>query len=245
MSALAYLVSDLHLDPSHPEMTETFLRFLSGQARDAERLYLLGDIFEAWIGDDANTELMSRVARALREVSESGTKVFFMHGNRDFLLGKSYADRCGMALLPDPVVHDLGTPTVLSHGDFMCTDDVAYQAFRAKSRTKEWQAKILGMPLFVRRAIAAYGRWKSKRHQRSQMGIGMIGDVVEGEVLKLFASSSTRRMIHGHTHRPGEHHHRGDTSGVLLRIVLADWRGAEGEALRIAHDGSFERAALR
>lgn len=233
-----YFISDMHLEEGKPALIEILLRFLRGPARSASALYILGDAFEVWIGDDHRTRLSGLVAEELRAVAASGVPVYFMHGNRDFLLGEQYAKSAGMVLLEDPTVREIGgVPTLLSHGDVWCTDDVAYTRFRAKSRTPAWQKKILSMPLFVRKALSAYARWKSMRHNRSNMTM-QIGDVVSSEVDKAFAESGVRRIIHGHTHRPMVHRSEGRE-----RVVIADWRSA-GEAVKVNADGSIERERL-
>ncbi len=141
-------ISDLHLEESRPDITAAFLAFLKDKAHGVERLYILGDFFEAWIGDDERTPLQEQVAAALREVNASGTEIFLMHGNRDFLIGQDYCERAGATLLDDPTVVDLyGTPTLLMHGDSLCTADVEYQKFRANMRNPQWQQMILQRPL--------------------------------------------------------------------------------------------------
>src|SRR5690606_3568033 len=156
-------VSDLHLDAARPEATEAFLRFLREQAPGCNALYILGDLFEAWVGDDDPSPEGTRVAAGLRALRASGVPVSFMHGNRDFLLGRDYADRAGMTLLPDPAVVMLdGRPVLLMHGDTLCTDDVAYQAFRAQTRDRAWQGQFLRQPLDARLAFARDARAASQ-----------------------------------------------------------------------------------
>ena len=141
-------ISDLHLDPERPEITALFGHFLDGEARSADALYILGDLFEAWVGDDDPSEAGAMVAQKLHALSASGVPVFFIRGNRDFLLGTGYAARCGMTVLDDPTIIDLyGTPTLLLHGDLLCSDDTAYQQFRAQTRDPHWQAQFLAQPL--------------------------------------------------------------------------------------------------
>ena len=137
------LISDLHLDPERPQITDLFARFLAGDARGADALYILGDLFEAWVGDDDPSDTGAFVASGLRALSDAGTPVYFIRGNRDFLLGEDYARRAGIAILPDPAVVVLyGKPALLMHGDTLCTDDVAYQAFRAQTRNPQWLSLI-------------------------------------------------------------------------------------------------------
>jgi len=233
-------ISDLHLDPSRPALTDILLRFLAGPARRADALYVLGDLFEAWVGDDGADALADEVAAGLRALADSGVPIAFIHGNRDFLLGADYAARCGMRRLPDPSVIDLyGQPTLLAHGDQLCTDDAAYQAFRRQVRDPDWQAGFLAQPLAARRAYAAQARAASAAHQRGLADD--IGDVNGGAVEALFASTGIDLLIHGHTHRPGEHVLDVDGRGCR-RIVLADWRDT-GEALAIDPEG-LSRIAL-
>ena len=243
----AFLLSDLHLEPGKPNLTEILVRFLRGPARTAEAIYLLGDIFEVWIGDDDPSPLPARIAAELRGVAESGTKVFFMHGNRDFLLRKAYADKAGMELLEDPSVVVLGGQrTILGHGDRYCLDDIAYQAFRKKSRDPSWQAMVLGWPLWRRRLTARVARYLSKRNYRKKLkqtgDATQIADVSIPAITSEFERLDANRMIHGHTHRPAVHVHRGEGRD-RERIVLADWRES-GEALEVRDDGTFQRHVL-
>ncbi len=148
-------ISDLHLEESRPDITEAFLGFLDGTASGVDQLYILGDFFEAWIGDDERTPLQEQIAAALRRLIDSGTGIFLMHGNRDFLIGEDFCERAGATLLDDPTVIDLhGTPTLLLHGDSLCTADVEYQKFRANMRNPQWQQMILQRPLEDRQQMA-------------------------------------------------------------------------------------------
>ena len=152
-------ISDLHLDAARPQITRLFGEFVDTQARGAEALYVLGDLFEAWVGDDDPAETGAFVAQRLKALADSGVPVFFIRGNRDFLLGDAYARRAGMTLLPDPAVLNLhGTPTLLMHGDLLCTDDIAYQQFRTRTRDPRWQAQFLSQPLPARMAFAQQAR---------------------------------------------------------------------------------------
>lgn len=230
-------VSDLHLDPSRPAITELFGGFLDGEARRADALYILGDLFEAWVGDDDPAETGAFVAGRLRALVDAGVPVSFIRGNRDFLLGADYARRCGMRLLPDPavvVVH--GEPTLLLHGDLLCTDDVAYQQFRAQTRDPAWQARFLAQPLQARLAFAAQARAASQARHGELQASGMaeaITDVAPATVQAWFARYGVRRMIHGHTHRPAVH----DEGHGHTRIVLGDWY-EQGSVLRVDADGA-------
>lgn len=242
-----YLLSDLHLENDKPNLTEIFVRFLRGPARQATAVYLLGDIFEVWIGDDDPSPLVTRIASEIRAVADAGVSVYFMHGNRDFLLRRAYADRAGMQLLEDPTVVTLGgIRTILAHGDLYCTDDLPYQAFRKKSRSPQWQAKVLGWSLWRRRLTAKLARYLSKRrYQKKVRETGnavQIGDVTQEAILQSFREHDVPRLIHGHTHRPAEHAVDFGT-GRGQRIVLSDWRET-GEALEVRDDGLFIRHVL-
>lgn len=227
-------ISDLHLDASRPEVTELFLQFLAGEARDAEALYILGDLFEAWLGDDDPDPHHARVAEAVAELSGSGVPVRFLVGNRDFLLGEDYARRAGMELLTEPVRLDLhGTPTVLLHGDVLCTDDTEYQTFRLMVRDADWQKNFLSRPLDERRMMAAQARERSRT--RGQSLDEEIMDVNADAVARAFRTHDVPRMIHGHTHRP--HIHRIEVDGKPCeRIVLGDWY-EQGSVLRVGAGG--------
>ena len=224
-------VSDLHLDPARPQITRLFEHFLAGEARAAEAVYILGDLFEAWIGDDDDRELPARVVRALRALVSTGVPTFFIAGNRDFLLGADYAARAGMRLLPDASVHTIaGVPTLLMHGDALCTDDHAYLAFRDQVRAPEWQRQFLAQALDARRAFAAQARAGSRAHTRDTPEVLM--DVNVEAVASAMRKAGVRRLIHGHTHRPAVHHFMLGTQPVE-RIVLGDWY-AQGSRLRVA-----------
>jgi UDP-2,3-diacylglucosamine hydrolase len=228
-------IADLHLDDSRPEITRLFEDFLaSDEARSADAVYILGDLVEAWIGDDDDAELPSRIARATKALSDHGVPVYFMVGNRDFLLGQAFAERAGFSLLEDGTVHELyGRPTLLMHGDVLCTDDIAYQAVRKQVRTPEWQAQILAMPLEARRAFAAKARADSKAHTGATMETIM--DVNADATADAMRKAGVSRLIHGHTHRPFIH--RFDLDGQTAeRIVLGDWY-EHGSVLRVSPEG--------
>lgn len=226
-------VSDLHLTDHRPHITALFGRFLDGQARQADALYILGDLFEAWVGDDDPSEAGAFVADRLRALSDAGVPVFFIRGNRDFLLGQDYADRCGMTLLDDPTVVDVhGTPTLLLHGDLLCTDDAAYQSFRAQTRDPRWQAQFLAQPLAARLTFAAQARAASQARYGELVATGVaeaISDVAPATVQDWFERFGVQRMIHGHTHRPAIH----DEGHGRTRIVLGDWY-EQGSVLRVS-----------
>jgi len=237
-------VSDLHLDGARPGIVGLFRDFLRDDAAQADALYVLGDLFEYWVGDDDPQAVAVEVADGLSALARSGVPVFFLRGNRDFLLGAEFAARCGMRILPDPCVIDLyGRPTLLMHGDLMCTDDSVYQAFRRESRDPAWQAAMLAQPLQVRIALAHRARAASIAHQqavRPQDGDPNaikedITDVSQATVEATFARYGIATMIHGHTHRPAIHKLTvGEQSRT--RIVLGDWY-EHGSVLRVDADG--------
>lgn len=232
-------LSDLHLEDARPGALEWLLGFLSGPARSAEAVYILGDLFEFWIGDDAISETARTVARATRRLSEGGVPVGFIHGNRDFLLGANYAARAGLDLLPETRRVDLyGTPTLLLHGDTLCTDDVEYQAIRAQTRDPEWQRRVLAMSVEERLALARSARDASMAHTGS--AAPAIMDVNDAAVRAAFAASGARLMIHGHTHRPATHEIRLENGETVRRIVLADWYD-RGSYLEVTPEGATSR----
>ena len=214
-------ISDLHLEESRPDITNAFLGFVEEKALGVEQLYILGDFFEAWIGDDERTPLQEQIAAALRAVSDSGTRLYLMHGNRDFLIGEDYCNRIGATLLDDPTVVDLyGTPTLLMHGDSLCTADVEYQKFRANMRNPQWQQMILQRPLAERQQMARQLREISMA--KNQGKEEFIMDVTADEVVKEMEAHGVQRLIHGHTHRPNIHDVE-LADGQGKRWVLGDW----------------------
>lgn len=214
-------ISDLHLDPSRPAITALFSAFLEEQASRAEALYILGDLFEVWIGDDDDGELGRQVGAALKTLSRRGVPVYLLHGNRDFLLGERFAAASGAALLPESLVIDLyGTPTLIMHGDTLCTDDRAYQTFRAQVRSPAWQARMLALPLAERRAMAQ--RLRESSQQAVSEKPEEITDVNPEAVQRALREHGVQRLIHGHTHRPAVHDWLLD-GRPARRIVLGDW----------------------
>ena len=214
-------ISDLHLDATRPDATRAFHRFLEKRASSAEALYILGDLFEAWVGDDDNDPLAREVIEALAELTAGGTPAWFAHGNRDFLVGEDFSRRSGVDLLPDSKVVELGGERVLlMHGDSLCTDDHDYQEFRSMVRDPKWQAQFLALPLMARRALAAQARDASRL---SISGKPMeIMDVNATAVAEAMRANEVRRLIHGHTHRPAVHEF--ELGGEpATRIVLGDW----------------------
>jgi UDP-2,3-diacylglucosamine hydrolase len=228
-------VSDLHLSPERPALADAFSRLLRGPAREAAALYILGDLFEYWLGDDDPDAFNAGVLDEIGALSRSGVATFFMHGNRDFLLGRRAARRAGMTLLHDPTRLALfGVPTLLMHGDTLCTDDVAYQRFRARVRNPVGVRLFLLLPLAVRRRIGSALRGKSETAKREKPMAIM--DVNAGAVEQALRTHGYPRLIHGHTHRPGRHLH--ELEGQRCdRIVLADWYG-RGSYLRVDAGGA-------
>ena len=231
-------ISDLHLDPERPAITDLFGQFLDTEARDADALYILGDLFEAWVGDDDPSTTGQQVADGLRRLADTGVPAFFIHGNRDFLVGQDYARRAGLCILPDPAVVSLyGEPVLLMHGDLLCTDDHAYQAFRAQTRDPHWQAKFLAQPLAARQAFAAQARQASMSRQQDMIdgdraSFEAVTDVNPQAVEATLARFGVATLVHGHTHRPAMHAVRiGDREG--RRIVLGDWY-EQGSVLRVS-----------
>lgn len=214
-------ISDLHLEESRPDITSAFLSFLDEKAKGTEVLYILGDFFETWIGDDERTPLQEQVAAALRALSTDGTQIFLMHGNRDFLIGNDFCHRAGATLLDDPTQIDLyGTPTLLMHGDSLCTADEEYQKFRASMRNPQWQQMILQRPLADRQQMARQLREISMA--KNQGKTESIMDVTPDEVVKAMEHHGVQHLIHGHTHRPAEHDLVANGKAAK-RIVLGDW----------------------
>jgi UDP-2,3-diacylglucosamine hydrolase len=235
-------ISDLHLDASRPHITSLFVNFVRDEAVHANALYILGDLFEAWIGDDSDDETANQVANALADLHARGVPCFFIHGNRDFLLGDAYARRARITLLPDPsTVQIEGERVLLMHGDTLCTDDAPYQAFRAQSHTPGWQRAFLARPIAERRAFAEQARAESKRYTRSVADA--ITDVNPEAVLATLSRDAVQRMIHGHTHRPAVHSIELDGTQAE-RIVLGDWY-EQGSVLRTdAGAASFKLGGL-
>lgn len=214
-------VSDVHLDASAPEATEQFLAFLATAGVRAQALYILGDLFEAWVGDDDADPEKERVCAALRSLSARGVACFALHGNRDFLLGAGFSARSGCRLLPDPVVAQFDAERVLlTHGDALCTDDHSYQELRTVVRDPAWQRRYLALPRAHRELLADQIRAGSRRH--TTRTVPYIMDVNAAAVAAAFRAAQVRRMIHGHTHRPGVHQVELD-GAPAQRIVLGAW----------------------
>jgi len=227
-------IADLHLDPERPAVTALFLEFFATRARQAEAVYILGDLFEAWIGDDDESPLNLEVMQGIRVCVEAGTPVYVMHGNRDFLLGKRFAGKSRATLLAEPARIDLyGTPTLLMHGDLLCTDDTEYLAFREMVRDSGWQSDLLAKPLAVRREMAAEMRRNSRETTAGKPE--SIMDVNPEAVRDTMAQYAVVQLIHGHTHRPGVHDLR-VAGQPARRYVLGDWYD-QGSLLECNRDG--------
>lgn len=203
-------------------MTRRFLHFLEKRAPAAEAVYILGDLFDAWIGDDDCTPPNSVIKKQLKRLTDSGTRVYLQQGNRDFLVGERFCAETGITLLEDYVLIDLGgTPTLLTHGDLLCTDDIAYQRFREKSRAPGWQRNVLSKPLLLRLIAARWYRLRSHFHKRKKTQDIM--DVNQETVASTMRQHRALRLIHGHTHRPAVHQFLLD-GRPAQRFVLADWK---------------------
>jgi UDP-2,3-diacylglucosamine hydrolase len=225
----ALIVSDLHLDAARPEIAQQFIAYLEGPARQARALYILGDLFESWIGDDDPAPDKRVLVAALREVSAHGVALYFMHGNRDFLLGERFCRETGGTLLVDPTVAEYaGRRVLLTHGDALCTDDAPYQRLRSLVRDPDWQAQFLALSVAQRSALAAEARAGSKAHTGAQQP--MLMDVNAAAVSAAFRAAGVDTLVHGHTHRPAVHTLSVDGT-ARTRIVTGDWY-TQGSVLR-------------
>ena len=223
-------IADLHLQTEEPAITAGFLRFLRGEAKSADALYILGDLFEAWIGDDDPNPLHREMAAAIKALVDSGVPCYFIHGNRDFLIGQRYARESGMTLLPEEQVLDLyGRNILIMHGDTLCTDDTGYLAFRAKVHTPWIQKVFLALPLFIRNRIAARMRAGSKAANSSKSMTIM--DVNPQAVVKVMEKHRVQWLIHGHTHRPDVHSLIANGEPAH-RVVLGAWH-SEGSMVKV------------
>lgn len=230
----ALFIADLHIAPERPDILAAFERFCQGPARTAVELYILGDLFEAWLGDDDDEPIAERTASALAELAREGVTTYFLPGNRDFLLGPAYAARAGLSLLSGPTHVDIaGQTTLLLHGDELCTDDQDHQAFRRQTQDAAWQRAFLERPLRERRQLAAEMRRTSQQAMEAKSWATL--DVNADAVAEMFRDWHIERMIHGHTHRPARH--TGYIDGRYVeRWVLGDWFD-QGSMLRVDHQG--------
>ncbi|EGV52566.1 UDP-2,3-diacylglucosamine diphosphatase [Candidatus Endoriftia persephone] len=228
-------ISDLHLSAERPETVHRFLRFLASEAQGAEALYILGDLFDAWIGDDLVTPEINGIIHGMRLLAESGTKIFLMHGNRDFLLGEIFCNASGATLISDPTLIELyGTPTLLMHGDLLCSDDTAYQAFRQQVREPTFIKQFLSQPIPER--IAAAQEYRTKSGEAISLKAEAIMDVNQQTLESYLREQQCGRLIHGHTHRPGLHDFELDGQPVQ-RYVLGEWDSGGAEILSASAQG--------
>lgn len=227
-------ISDLHLESTRPEIARQFLEFLQAEATEADALYILGDLFESWVGDDDPDAHYAIIKNALQNLGAAGTPVYFMHGNRDFMIGKQFAEETSVTLLPDPTLLTIeGDTVLLSHGDALCTDDVEYQTFRQMTRDPGWQAMMLQKPLAERQAFASQARAASMQHGKTMNPT--ISDVNRGAVDAFMKQHDVTLLLHGHTHRPAVHEFSLDGQ-MARRIVLGDWYD-QGSVVRWDHQG--------
>ena len=227
-----FFISDLHLQESRPELTKAFINFLTKKINSEDELYILGDFFEQWIGDDHENQFINLIKKNLREKTTSGSKIYFMHGNRDFLIGKKFCNDVNSILLDDPHELEISRKKILlMHGDSLCTDDKDYQEFRSLVRNKNWQEEFLSKDLNERMEVAKSLREVSKLENKSKDEAIM--DVNNLEVLKTIKENSLDILIHGHTHRPFVHNENG-----VPRMVLGDW-GSHLWYIK-STDGEFE-----
>ncbi|MEO6079247.1 MAG: UDP-2,3-diacylglucosamine diphosphatase [Steroidobacteraceae bacterium] len=234
-------VSDLHLDATAPEAVAQFRRFLQGEARSCDGLYILGDLFETWIGDDDDETARNTICTALRELTAAGTPCFVMHGNRDFLLGRDFERRTGCILLPDPTLLQVGkVRAVITHGDLLCSADHGYQRYRSLARAEWFRKDLLRLPLATRRSLLRLARSRSQEHTRQQRS--EIMDVAATTVTAALRCGDSELLIHGHTHRPGIHPLQVD-GRPATRIVLGDWYD-QGSCLVLNSDASYELQTL-
>ncbi|MFC5398075.1 UDP-2,3-diacylglucosamine diphosphatase [Undibacterium jejuense] len=240
---VALFVSDIHLSPSLPKTTRAFLNFLAEQGTKTEQLYILGDMFEYWVGDDdIHDKYNAEVVQSLHKLTAAGVQLFWIAGNRDFLIGQDFASATGIKLLQDPsVIMVAGRKIAICHGDEQCTDDIGYIQFRAQVRNVEWQRNFLALPLAQRKTIVQ-GMRESSKMQQSQKELSIM-DVNSSAIEQLFASTACHYLIHGHTHRPALHEHEGQ-----YRYVLPDWDCDEanprGGWISIDKDGKIHRISL-
>jgi UDP-2,3-diacylglucosamine hydrolase len=234
MKPFTYFISDLHLSADRDDINQCLFTFLREQAPQAEALYVLGDLFEVWIGDDDQNAFTLGIAQAFNTLSQLGVPIYFIHGNRDFLVRQRFAKQAGFSILPEQTLIDLyGEPTLIMHGDELCTKDVDYQAFRKKARSWWWPRLMLCLPLSLRREIANKGRETSKNKQSNLSA--EIMDVTQDEVQKYMHKFQVKTLIHGHTHRPAIHHITIDGKAAQ-RIVLGDWY-EQGSVLKASKQG--------
>jgi UDP-2,3-diacylglucosamine hydrolase len=235
-------ISDLHIDAQRPQITRQFVDFVETEARGADALYILGDLFESWVGDDAPDAGQQAAIEAIHALSSSGVPCFVMHGNRDFLLGSQFCSWSGAHLLPDPLIVTLyGEPVLVMHGDALCTDDRPYQRLRATVRDADWQRRFLGLSVVQRRALAGAAREVSRAHTSAIEYA--VADVNAESVATALKAAGVSTLLHGHTHRPGIYPIEVD-GRPCTRIVLGDWY-SQGSVLRWDASGPELRSLPR
>lgn len=235
MKSQTLFIADLHLTPQIPIVLDLFIRFLTQQANQWEKIYILGDLFEVWLGDDEDEPTYQRIIQELYKVTSRDTPIFVMRGNRDFLLGQQFCEMTGCQLIADPTIIDLyGTPTLLMHGDTLCTKDVAYQSFRQQVRDPQWQQQFLAQPLVARRLLAQQARLQSQQY--IQQAANDIMDVTQEEVIKVLQQHQVFHLIHGHTHRPAIHEFAIQGQPAWRKVVGA-WHEQEQLGLHCSPQG--------
>jgi UDP-2,3-diacylglucosamine hydrolase len=235
MTNTILFISDVHLSLEKPAITQRFIDFLHNRAINAQAVYILGDLFDVWVGDDDNTAFTQLIRQQLKQLTATGTQVYLQVGNRDFLIGKQFCEQTGIVLLNDYAVIDLyGTPTLITHGDLLCSDDIAYQTFRIKARSAEWQKNVLSKPLLLRLLMARWYRIRSFFHKRKKMQAIM--DVNQQTVIDVMREQQCLRLIHGHTHRPAVHTFVIENQ-TAQRFVLAQWQKNQAELLSWDNNG--------
>lgn len=235
--AETHFIADLHLLDDHDPKAKRLAGYLAGPARSADALYVLGDLFEVWVGDDGSIPQHAATLDAFSELVSAGVPVCFMRGNRDFAVGRAFEKRSGMRIIGDPTPLQLhGISTLLTHGDIFCTDDKEHQAFREKYTDENWRNQKLAWPLWLRKAVAKWARRRSRRGKAKKAE--HIMDVNPDTVARIAAEHGAKQIIHGHTHRPANHE-----SDELNRYVLADWRDNQAEIL-VVNDNGIERRPI-
>lgn len=237
-----HLLADVHLTSADDLNAQRLIAYLDGAAREADAVYVLGDLFDVWIGDDGSLPIHAAIVARFAALARTGVPLYFIRGNRDFAVGEAFVAASHMQILDDPVVVDLhGTPTLLSHGDVFCTDDAAHQAFRAKYTNPRWRARMLKVPLWLRRQLARRARRRSAADKAAKPM--HIMDVNAKAVRAAMARHGVRRLIHGHTHRPARHALEVDGEPAE-RIVLADWRPDQAEILVADANGARPKSLV-
>lgn len=240
--AESLFISDLHLSRETPATVALFLSFLGTRAPQADALYILGDLFDTWVGDDDDTPPIPEIISALHTLTSRGTPVFLQHGNRDFLLGKEFVATTGCQLLPEVYVTNLeGTPTLLMHGDLLCTDDLDYQRARAWLRSDEFLQDFLTRPVAERLAIAA--NYRQQSGEATSLKAEEIMDVNQATVEQFMTDQGALRLIHGHTHRPGTHEFQLN-GATAQRIVLSEWHERKASVVCVSERGVTSEAIL-